>query len=314
MKCTLFLLCAAVTAAARSRTYDYSRTTSANYADSGAPLRREFFLGRVGLDYTHHVRYSIERQATQDDIIRQVLAFEDMQRGKPVRQAEWQRVAKGARNVRRPRHPWCIFTAGAMGAGKTHVMCALDRHGLMPLHRFVRIDMDRIRDLLPEMSEYVKRDRRTAGAMTQLEAGAIAEIVAEEALSRGLNVWIDSSMRDANWWTEELKRIKRSYPHRLGIIHVTASWDVIKARAERRGLQTGRRIPPAVLRSAFQMVPRSVRQLAALVDESIEIDNDVSCSALACFQPILMWECVRLSCRAGSAAALQDLSGREDPT
>ena len=28
----------------------------------------------------------------------------------------------------------------------------------------------------------------------------------EEALARGLNVWVDSSMRDAAWWADELRR------------------------------------------------------------------------------------------------------------
>ena len=254
--------------------YDYSKSTSENYMDQTAHLRREFFRARVGLDYRHHVRYSIQRQAVQDGIIRQILSFEDMQRGKPESQAEWKRAARGAPLLRRPRQPWCIFTAGAMGAGKTHVMCALDRHGLMPLQRFVRVDMDRIRSLLPEISEYNRRDKRTAGAMTQLEAGAIAEIVSEEALARGLNVWIDSSLRDHEWWARELSRLKRTYPHRLAIIHISASWEQVKRREERRGLQTGRRIPAEVLQQTFRQVPLSVAKLAPLVDECIEIDNE----------------------------------------
>ena len=255
-------------------TYDYSKSTSANYANPGARLRREFITSRAGLDYRFHVRYSLERQALQDSIIRSMLSFEDMQTGRPEAQPEWLRKAKGSSKLlRQPRQPWCVFTAGAMGAGKTHVMCALDRHGLLPLPRFVRVDLDRIRALLPETEGYSKR---VAGAMTQREAGAIAEIVSEEALSRGLNVWIDSTLKDADWWSQELQRVKRSYPHRLCILHVTASWARVEARAERRAEATGRTVPPEVLREAFKQVPASVARLAPLVDECIEIDNDVS--------------------------------------
>ena len=46
-------------------TYDYSKSTSANYANPGARLRREFITSRAGLDYRFHVRYSLERQALQ---------------------------------------------------------------------------------------------------------------------------------------------------------------------------------------------------------------------------------------------------------
>lgn len=274
MAALLLYVSVAVADRKSSNTYDYSKSTSYNHADPNAQLRREYYTARVGLDYYHHVRYSMERQAIQDSIIRQLLSFEDMQRGRPVVGSEWKRVVRGSRLVRQPRQPWCIFTAGAMGAGKTHVMCALDRHGLVPLNRFVRVDMDRIRDLLPETREYVRRDKTTAGAMTQLETGAIAEIVSEEALARGLNVWIDSSLRDSTWWSTELARIRRTYPHRLAIVHVTASWEQVQRREERRGEQTGRRIPEAVLRSVFEQVPRSVDALAPLVDERIEIDND----------------------------------------
>ena len=153
-------------------------------------------------------------------------------------------------------------------------MCALDRHGLLPLPRFVRVDVDRIRELLPEMREYSRIDPRTAGQRTQMEAGHIAEVVSEEALARGLNVWIDSSLRDAEWWSQELERIRRTYPHKLAILHVTAKWDRVQHREAQRGEGTGRRIPLDVLRATFKRVPAAVTKLRPLVDEYIEIDND----------------------------------------
>ena len=160
--------------------YDYSKPTSANYACPDARLRREFLSSRAGLDYRFHTRYTLERQALQDNIIRSMLSFEDMQTGRPEAQSRWVRGVRGnSRSLLQPRQPWCIFTAGAMGAGKTHVMIGLHRHGLLPLPRFVRVDIDRIRALLPETEGY---DPRVAGQMTQREASTIAEVVSEEAL------------------------------------------------------------------------------------------------------------------------------------
>ena len=60
--------------------YDFTRSTSDNHEAKGARLRREFFTSRVGLDYGFHTRYSLERQALQDEIIRSMLSFEDMRR------------------------------------------------------------------------------------------------------------------------------------------------------------------------------------------------------------------------------------------
>jgi len=130
------------------------------------------------------------------------------------------------------------------------------------------------RQALPETEGYVRLDKRSAGAMTQKEAGAIAEIASEEALAQKLNVWIDSSLQDADWWAGELVRIRRTYPHRLAIVHVTASLARVQEREVQRGMVTGRRIPPNVLRAVYNKVPASVERLKPLVDEYVEVDNN----------------------------------------
>jgi hypothetical protein len=221
--------------------YDYSRSTAENYARADARLRREFFTSRIGLDYRWHVRYTHDRQALQDEIIRSMLSFEDMQRVvTSTKHSKWLRRARGARKLLRPQQPWCIFTAGCMGAGKTHIMTKLDEHGVLPLPRFVRIDMDRIRALLPETAGYIAIDKQLGGQMTQREAGTIAEILTEEALSRGLNVWVDSSMQDVQWWTSELNRIKRE--SRLGPAHPECCRPPFHATLSRRTVSSTARV------------------------------------------------------------------------
>ena len=55
-----------------------------------------------------------------------MLSYEDMQRGRPNRRSELDRVARGAANrLRQTQQPWAVFTAGFMGAGKT---CARRHH------------------------------------------------------------------------------------------------------------------------------------------------------------------------------------------
>ena len=68
---------------------------------------------------------------------------------------------------------------------------ALRRDGLLPLRSFVRIDLDHIRAQLPETKTYMGLNKRTAGLLTQLEAGAIAEIATEEAYKQVGVVVID---------------------------------------------------------------------------------------------------------------------------
>lgn len=75
-------------------------------------------------------------------------------------------------------------------------------------------------------------------------------------------------------WALELQRLKRTYPHKLAIVYVTASWERVVRREARRGEQTGRRIPHEVLLATFRQVPDAVAQLRGIIDEFIEVDND----------------------------------------
>ncbi|RYG41046.1 hypothetical protein EON68_03530, partial [archaeon] len=117
---------------------------------------------REALDYNWHTVYSPARQALQDAIIAKYLAS-----GKPS------------------RRPWIVYTAGAMGAGKSHTVRCLAAQGAFPLSLFVQVDMDRIRWDLPEMECLVAADPVTAPIITQREAGYLAEIIEREAVRQG---------------------------------------------------------------------------------------------------------------------------------
>ncbi|CAN0498668.1 unnamed protein product, partial [Ectocarpus sp. 12 AP-2014] len=56
-------------------------------------------------------------------------------------------------------------------------------------------------------------------------------------------------------------------------VQVWAPEEKVMNRAVRRGLTTGRVIPPAVLLDTIRAVPRSVEMLAPLADYYVRIDN-----------------------------------------
>jgi hypothetical protein len=58
-----------------------------------------------------------------------------------------------------------------MGAGKSHTMQWLKSHGHFPLERYVQVDPDQIRLLLPETQEHMRRNPDSAGYLTQKETG-----------------------------------------------------------------------------------------------------------------------------------------------
>lgn len=117
--------------------YDWNATTSENYR---APAKGGNFFGkykkvRERMDYAYHVNYAQSRQMLQDEIV-----------------THWREI--GVPSDR----PWVIFTAGAMGAGKSHTIKMLQAFGCCALTAMVKVDPDMVKYQLPEMQEYIRRN------------------------------------------------------------------------------------------------------------------------------------------------------------
>ena len=89
-----------------------------------------------------------------------------------------------------------IFTSGAYGCGKSHVLKILNKHDKINLSEYIFIDPDRIRLELPEYSDLIRSDPWTAGYLTNQETFYIGELIRYHAMFLGINVIYDSSLRD----------------------------------------------------------------------------------------------------------------------
>lgn len=216
---------------------------------------------REALDYSFHSHYTFERQKLHDAIITDML-------NEAYIRDENGNVGTIAAN------PWIVFTAGAMGAGKSHTLRVLVEQKRFPLPAFVIVDPDEIRRLLPEYHMYIAVNPELAGELTRKEAGYISEVLTLAALQGGKNVLQDGSLRDHTWYQVHFRKLKEEFPQvRQAIIHVTAPRRAILARATRRALETGRIVPSQILENAMEQVPKSVKVLAPMVDYYAEINN-----------------------------------------
>ena len=89
---------------AASTAYNLSKSTAENYGTSEMAFMGTHARIREGLDYQYHTNYTPERQETQDRIIATSLSTQVID-------------TKTGEVSSRPRRPWIVFTAGAMGAG-----------------------------------------------------------------------------------------------------------------------------------------------------------------------------------------------------
>ena len=123
----------------------------------------------------------------------------------------------------------------------------------------MRVDPDSIRVLLPETETYIHIDATSAGRKTQKEVNYISEVLTMEALQNHKNVLVDGSLRDAQWYFQYFNTLKNTYPRlKIGILHVTAKTESILERARKRGLVTGRVVPPIVIQNTIEAIPLRV--------------------------------------------------------
>jgi hypothetical protein len=202
---------------------------------------------RQGLDYTYHRAYSASRQRLQDGIIDAMMTTTDI------------KDHAAGRHCDRPQIPWTVFTAGAMGAGKSHVMKILGQRGYFPLDAFVVVDPDQIRRQLPEFEYYTKYYPDSAGELTRKEAGLIAEIAIESGLQRGYNILVDGSLSNATWYASCIPTLRRNYPSvRIAIIHVSAPREIVLERASVCAVERYTEFVPGIVRdltSCFAIIP-----------------------------------------------------------
>lgn len=88
------------------------------------------------------------------------------------------------------------------------------------------------------------------------------------------HVWIDGSLRDGEWYQRYFEQLRSKYPeYQIAVINVTASKDVIFERVKRRADETGRDVPTAEVLDSIERVPKTVAQLAGMLEFLAIIDN-----------------------------------------
>lgn len=242
--------------------FSVHQSTEENYKSSRMKFYGKYAYLREALDYNYHRNYKRERQILQDAIIEETV--------NNVKIVD----SKTLDTCTTPTEPFLVFTAGAMGAGKSYTLRMMHEKGRFPLPAFVIVDPDEIRQQFPEYSLYVAQDQSKAGEMTRKEAGYIVEILTEVSLQAGKNVLVDGSLRDWEWYKSYFERLRMEYPSlKIAILHIDAPRSAIFERAKARGEKTGRVVPESVLELALEQVPKSVEILKKDVDYYCRLNN-----------------------------------------
>jgi len=232
--------------------YNWEICTQENYVSSSSSPSGPLAGVRKLTDTAYHGHYTAERQRFQDDLVLRLLPPSTTPLKEPV----------------------LLFTAGAMGVGKSFVIRWMAESGLLPLSEFALIDPDRIAQQLPEWQGYFRHDPMTASLMTRLEAGLITELGLVHALQQRRNILVDSSLRHGSWYARVLERLRHELPEvRIVLLYVHTSEETIHRRAQERG-RDGRVAPSTEVQDSLQRMARAVSRLLPHVDFFAQVAND----------------------------------------
>jgi len=262
-----------------TRDFDWDHPTHEVYFDPvSTDFTPDFEQARKKLDYTYHRKPVRPRQKFQDVILTRVVdaAMSSSNSGSTSTSSSTSsEEEKQDTEVSPSRRPWIVFSAGTMAVGKGYVMSTLNERGLFPLNELLHIDPDMIKSELPEMSGYLQIDPVNAASKVHRESTQMADILLEHALQLRLPTLVDGSLKDVQYYKSLMARIRHDFPeYQLAILHVTASPDIIRARAQSRAENTGRAIPEDLLEESIAQVPKSVDALSPFVDVAFSISNE----------------------------------------
>ena len=220
----------------------FSSTEKMYRSNDSSTFYGKYIHLRKKLDYNYHCNYNYQRQMIQDDIITNLL-HNNVEGGggsnAPTKKkdANAQQLTtttipetEKTEITKTNHHPWVIFTAGAMGVGKSYtIQHLLTSQRLTRQQQFLNIDTDEIRYQLPEIHLL---EQKNAGEYTQKEAGYLSELLMQAGLADNRNCIVDGSLRDSCWYERYFHNLRTKFPHyRIAILHVTASRETIHKRA-----------------------------------------------------------------------------------
>mmetsp|Transcript_5502 Transcript_5502/g.11456 ORF Transcript_5502/g.11456 Transcript_5502/m.11456 type:complete len:201 (-) Transcript_5502:44-646(-) len=161
-----------------------------------------------------------------------------------------------------------------MGAGKGWVLGWMSANGILPLERVSKIDPDAFKLRMPEWKIYQEHSMTVAGTRTHAESSYIAEIAQNVAMNNNMDVWVDGSLRNSEWYENELHRIRKKYPqYRIAIVIISAPEEMIESNIKRRAMETGRDIPDELRQATLETIGKGVVKLTYLVDLIASVRN-----------------------------------------
>lgn len=164
------------------------------------------------------------------------------------------------------KQPSAVLMMGGPASGKGQLT------GMFDPTDFVSVDADRIKELLPEYQEAVAAGDRDAASLAHEESGYLASKLRDLALKQRKNVLLDGTGRYAGSYMHRMRQMQDQGYH-VHLMMPDLDVDTARARAKKRGEESGRWVPDHVFGSAYRDIPGNFEQLAHAADSAMLFNN-----------------------------------------
>lgn len=167
----------------------------------------------------------------------------------------------------RREHAHVTFMAGGPAAGKSRLREVLGLAG----EAAIVIDVDDIREQLPEYAQWISEQPEQAADLTHREASQVSKVALAIALARGRDVVFDTVGGDdeGSFSAKIQGAIDRGAT--VVVTYATVAVELALEREAERFAKRRRRVPEKVLRAKHAEVSRGIRSVSELAVEHIAV-------------------------------------------
>jgi predicted ABC-type ATPase len=185
----------------------------------------------------------------------------------PERKRLWDAIIESRLSAVEPtpadKKPVAVLMMGLTASGKSSIAKGIVGDG----SDFVMVDPDALKDDLPEYKQALDQHARNAAFLVHHESAELASRLKKEAVKSRRSLVVDGTGRDGPAYAETVRHLKKA-GYDIHLFMAACDTEKAVTRAKERAEQTGRWVPPGLIRQMPEEVHPNFLWIAGLVDNA----------------------------------------------
>lgn len=172
----------------------------------------------------------------------------------------------------------CIFFFGGTASGKSSLLGYYQKNlkenpDIREQYKeAITVNYDEIKLHLPEYSHMIDCKLKYAAPYVQSESAKIFGKLLKKCIANDKNILCERTLSKTKITKENIRALRKKGYTLIAFVSFVDTQTALD-RAEKRYKQTGRWVPPDIIRATYQKVPSNVEEVSELLDLTILYDN-----------------------------------------